>query len=292
MNIKTPFLLQLWCRPKVLCHVLRLLWGHLVACMAAVAIQLSLEKGWRDSVGFPMQSRDQCLAAYLFIYLFIYLPRLHFSFPVEGLRPDSNLFEVYIEESYGLLFLSGLNKPFLAVTGTALASSFKHAVCNVQDVVNHSTNSYFFLCIYIIYFMSCSLATEHPGLPRTSAYCEHCEHKVMGTPLSARHGLSCNGLETRGWSRAHTSFATPLEDSAISSADELVRSAKAEHYRVQLVQQSVPCIAHCARMAHVTPRLMRGEIAVLFEAGMLPRRSTVLVVHCREPKCQICQMPH
>ena len=34
------------------------------------ATQLHLEEGWRDSVGYPMQPRDQRLAAYAFITLY------------------------------------------------------------------------------------------------------------------------------------------------------------------------------------------------------------------------------
>ena len=45
--------------------------GTSLACMAAVAIQPFLVEGWRDSMGYPVQSRDQRLNGVL-IYLFIY----------------------------------------------------------------------------------------------------------------------------------------------------------------------------------------------------------------------------
>ena len=43
--------------------------GAFTACTAAATIQLLLERSWRGSLGFLTQSRDQRLAAYLFIAL-------------------------------------------------------------------------------------------------------------------------------------------------------------------------------------------------------------------------------
>ena len=69
MNIKPPFATAVvqakGALPCAQAHV-----GTSLACMAAVAIQPFLVEGWRDSMGYPVQSRDQRLTAYLFIYLF------------------------------------------------------------------------------------------------------------------------------------------------------------------------------------------------------------------------------
>ena len=75
MNIKPPFAVTVvqakGALPCAQAHV-----GKSLACMAAVVIQPFLVEGWRGSMGYPVQSRDQRLTAYLFIYLFIYLRKV------------------------------------------------------------------------------------------------------------------------------------------------------------------------------------------------------------------------
>ena len=70
MNIKPPFAVAVvqvkGALPCAQAHV-----GTSSACMAAVAIQPFRMEGWRGSMGYPVQSRDQRLTAYLSIYLFL-----------------------------------------------------------------------------------------------------------------------------------------------------------------------------------------------------------------------------
>ena len=75
--------------------------GTFAACTAAATIQLLHERGWRGSWGFPRQSRDQRLVAYLFIYLFTPpLTMLHVCAWTRGLhragmsQPDASVLAV------------------------------------------------------------------------------------------------------------------------------------------------------------------------------------------------------